>query len=303
MSIEAPSSHCYVGRLAPSPTGLLHIGHAATFLTAFERARARRGRLLLRIDDLDRQRCREDFVSAAKEDLAWLGITWEGELRQTTQFAKYRDALRRLAAQGLVYSCRCSRKDLVRVTDAPHEEGDEPVYDGHCRPTSRAAQHGDGDTQVNHEGGTAEGRSESDMDLLCNYRFRVPDGHRVMVMDDLCGTRTFVAGEDFGDFLVWRRDGVASYQLACVVDDATCKISEVVRGQDLLKSTARQMLLQRALELPTPAYVHTPLLRDASGQRLAKRHGALSLRTLRSAGMTPSEIRTRVQDELHHKCS
>jgi glutamyl/glutaminyl-tRNA synthetase len=275
----------YLGRLAPSPTGLLHLGHAATFLTAFDRAQAAEGRLLLRIDDLDRQRSREEFVEAAREDLRWLGCTWEAEVRQSLRLARYQDALQTLLTRGLAYPCTCSRRDLREAVQAPHEEtDDEPVYSGRCRPLQ------------NIKGVAAAGAA-----FGVNYRIRVPDSEDVTFEDGNFGPQRFAAGIDFGDFLVWRKDGLPSYQLATVVDDFEMGITEVVRGRDLLKSTARQIVLQRALGLPTPRYFHTALLRDEHGVRLAKRNDALSLRSLRAAGARPGDLRARVAVLLHHK--
>lgn len=265
----------YAGRMAPSPTGFLHLGHARTFAVAHDRARAAGGVLSLRDEDLDGQRSRPAFAAAMREDLLWLGLTWDDELRQSDRLGVYRAAVESLLAAGAVYPCTCSRRDLQQSLAAPHEDtDDEPVYAGRCRPAQPGAQ------------------------LLLpetNYRFRVPDGAAVEFLDGNAGSQRFVGGctpgSDFGDFLVWRRDGLPSYQLACVVDDAFQGITEVVRGRDLLKSTARQILLQRALHLPTPGYFHCDLLRDADGVRLAKRHDALSLRTLRERGLTPEQVR------------
>lgn len=271
----------YTGRLAPSPTGFLHLGHAATFLTAHRRAEAAHGTLVLRIDDLDPQRSKAEFAAAAIDDLHWLGMEWAAEYRQSERLGLYREAMQDLLKAGLAYPCTCSRKELQQATQAPHEDtDDEPLYSGRCRP-SRSAQ------RFHLEPGT-------------NYRLRVPDGESIGFEDGNCGPQRFTAGDDFGDFLVWRKDGFPSYQLACAVDDADMHITEVVRGRDLLKSTARQILLQRALHLPTQAYFHTDLLRDEHGQRLAKRHDALSLRALRAAGITSAEIRARVEGPRHH---
>jgi glutamyl-tRNA synthetase len=269
----------YVGRLAPSPTGLLHLGHARTFWIAAQRARTAGGFLWLRDEDLDPQRSRTDFATAMREDLRWLGIPWDAEMRQSDRLAAYREAMQQLVREGLVYPCRCSRRDLQQSIQAPHEDDDEPVYSGRCRS--------------DHERpGTYEFIPET------NYRFRVPDGEAVSFIDGDAGTQSFIAGcdvgADFGDFVVWRRDGLPSYQLACVVDDAAMDITEVVRGRDLLRSTARQMLLQRALGLPTPRYFHCELIRDETGVRLAKRHDALSLRALREKGCTPAEVLARL---------
>jgi glutamyl-tRNA synthetase len=259
----------YTGRLAPSPTGFLHLGHAATFWTAYERACEHNGTLLLRNEDLDPQRSKHEYVDAMIEDLSWLGIHWTPPMIvQCERIALYRAAFERLLASGHAYACTCSSKELAQMTQAPHEDSDdEPVYTGHCRPQR------DAEPQI----------LQPDL----NYRFRVPDGEAITFTDLNLGSQSFTAGKDFGDFLIWRKDGLPSYQLACVVDDADMQITEVVRGADLLKSTARQMLLQGALKLQQPAYFHTQLLRDEHGVRLAKRHDALALRTLRQQGLSP----------------
>ena len=262
----------YRGRLAPSPTGLLHLGHASTFRAAQLRAETAGGALLLRNENLDPQRSRQEFVEAMTEDLTWLGINWHPPMiSQSERTQLYRASFHRLLRQGDVYPCNCSRKDLARMMHAPHEDiDDEPVYDGSCRPI----------------GGPTSWVVVPGM----NYRFRVPDGETINFTDRNLGPQSFKAGTDFGDFLIWRKDGLPSYQLACVVDDADTNITEVVRGRDLLKSTARQILLQRALNLPTPAYFHTPLLTDKYGIRLAKRHDALAIRTLRQQGLAPAQV-------------
>jgi glutamyl-queuosine tRNA(Asp) synthetase len=264
----------YIGRLAPSPTGLLHLGHAATFHTAHQRAHAADGKLLLRIEDLDTQRSRPHFTEAIFEDLAWLGISWQQPAHyQSQRLSLYREALNQLLITGHIYPCHCSRKDLAAMMHAPHEDtDDEPVYPGICRPALDKQQR------------------ETPFQPNINYRFRVPDGETITFVDKNLGPQSLAAGKDFGDFLVWRRDGLPSYQLACVADDADTQITEVVRGRDLLKSTARQLLLQRALNLPTPTYFHTQLLTDEQGIRLAKRHDALAIRTLRQQGLSPAEV-------------
>jgi glutamyl/glutaminyl-tRNA synthetase len=262
----------YRGRLAPSPTGFLHLGHASTFRTAQLRAQTAGGPLLLRNENLDPQRSRQEFVEAMIEDLTWLGIHWlPPMISQSERTEIYSASLDRLLQQGDVYPCNCSRKDLARMMHAPHEDiDDEPVYGGRCRPVARLT------SRVPVPG--------------MNYRFRVPDGETITFTDRNLGRQTFKAGTDFGDFLIWRKDGLPSYQLACVVDDDDTNITEVVRGRDLLKSTARQILLQRALNLHTPAYFHTHLLKDEHGIRLAKRHDALAIRTLRQQGLTPAQV-------------
>jgi glutamyl/glutaminyl-tRNA synthetase len=264
----------YIGRLAPSPTGLLHLGHARTFWIAYERAQAANGQLLLRNEDLDLQRSKPEFAAAMREDLRWLGILWSDELTQSNRIPAYQRALDELLARGLAYPCTCSRRDLQQSIAAPHEDtDDEPIYNNCCRPEATEAS------------SSTAGPN--------NYRFRIPANDAVTFTDLNFGAQTFTPGEDFGDFLIWRKDGLPSYQLACVVDDAHQRISEVVRGCDLMKSTARQILLQRALGLPTPRYFHTELLRDDQGTRLAKRHDALAIRTLREQGFMPEQVRSR----------
>lgn len=275
----ARNSAPYRGRLAPSPTGLLHLGHAATFLTAA--ARARSGSLILRNDDLDQQRSRPDFYAAMLEDLAWLGIRWQegpdisgpyAPYSQSERHPHYLAAWRKLRDSGFLYPCKCSRRELALAAAAPHESDDEPNYPGTCRPLA------------------AQTLSESPVGQ--NWRFRIPDGESIAFQDQYFGPQQFIAGKDFGDFLVWRRDDVPSYQLACVVDDAAMRITEVVRGADLLKSTARQLLLYRALGLQPTEWYHCPLITDDNGQRLAKRHDALSIRALREQGKTPADLIT-----------
>ena len=281
----------YRGRLAPSPTGYLHIGHARTFWTAYERARNAGGTLVLRMEDLDPERSRSVYTDAALEDLRWLGVAWQEGLDVGGPFAPYAQSQRhehyhaawqKLLRDGLIYPCRCSRKDLAAALSAPHEGADvddEPLYPGTCRLLS---SHG-------ATSWTTEAAGAQD----ANWRFRVPDGEAVEFVDGNLGPQRFIAGKDFGDFVVMRRDGVASYQLACVVDDAAMQIAEVVRGADLLKSTARQILLNRALGFSDPAWFHCNLVVDEQGQRLAKRHDALSIRTLRQQGLSPAEVRSR----------
>jgi glutamyl-tRNA synthetase len=276
------SSVPYRGRLAPSPTGYLHLGHARTFAIAQERAHAAGGTLVLRNEDLDPDRSQPHFYHAMIEDLRWLGLDWEegpdvggrfGPYTQSQRHSLYRDAWQHLLDGGWLYPCRCSRKDLAAAMQAPHD--DEGIYPGTCRPAA-------GQPIIASQPSGA------------NWRFRVPDGQAIEFEDRHFGSQRFVAGQDFGDFLVWRRDDLPSYQLAVVVDDAAMQITEVVRGADLLKSTARQILLAQALRLSSPAWYHCDLLRDDQGQRLAKRHDALSLRTLREQGKQREELLARL---------
>ncbi|HEX8814450.1 MAG TPA: tRNA glutamyl-Q(34) synthetase GluQRS [Terriglobales bacterium] len=269
----------YRGRIAPSPTGLLHLGHARTFLNAARRAADHHGTLIFRNEDIDPQRCRAQFADAMMEDLRWLGLRWtEGPdcsgphapYLQSQRRDLYLDAWRKLRDSGAIYPCTCSRKDLAQSASAPNDLDDEPIYPGKCRSRTDAAN-------FSEPAGV-------------NWRFRVPDGEGIAFIDQHFGPQTFTAGRDFGDFVVWRRDDVPAYQLTVTVDDAEMAITEVVRGKDLLKSTARQILLYRALGLPIPAFYHCDLVLDDEGQRLAKRHDALSLRHFREAGFTPQQV-------------
>lgn len=279
MSFDAAHPCSYRGRLAPSPTGLLHIGHARTFWIAAQRVIEKNGMLILRNEDLDQQRSRNDFASAMIEDLHWLGIRWSegpdcggsyGPYVQSERRAHYLAAWRRLREGGFLYPCICSRKELAQSANAPNDTDDEPIYAGTCRGRAK----------------TVEFSEPAGL----NWRFRVPNGEMVEFMDLSQGRQRYLAGKDFGDFLVWRRDDIPAYQLAVVVDDAAMRISEVVRGADLLKSTARQLLLMHALGWKAPQYFHCELVRDAAGARLAKRHDALSIRQLRESGLTPAEV-------------
>ena len=209
------------------------------------------------------------------EDLRWLGLAWEEPIiSQSERLPLYRAALARLHATGQIFPCTRTRRDVLDAIGAPHEvgENDEPVYPPQFRPPTGAPL------------------PPLDDALSVNWRFRVPDGETLAFEDAALGPQIATAGRDFGDFLVWRKDGVPSYQFACAVDDADLRITEVVRGADLVKSTFRQLLLLRALGAPAPVYYHAPLMLDESGVRLAKRHDALSLRTLRERGTTPQEI-------------
>jgi len=275
LSVSAP----YVGRLAPSPTGHLHLGHARTFCIAAERAGAAGGRLLLRIDDLDTARCRPAFTESALADLAWLGLATEAPaFFQSARLPLYRAALGRLHAAGLVYPCHRSRRDLAGALSAPHEGAadDEPLYPVEWRPPADAPL-----PALDAAG------------LALNWRFRVPGEETVSFNDALAGPHSAVAGRDFGDFLVWRKDGLPSYQLACAVDDAVMGVTEIVRGADLIRSTFRQLLVLHALGAPAPAFAHTPLMCDENGVRLAKRHDSLSLHALRQSGVTRADILAR----------
>ncbi len=265
----------YTGRLAPSPTGYLHLGHARTFWVAWRRAREAGGQLLLRNDDLDAARCRPEYVAAMQEDLRWLGLNWDGEMiTQSDRKGRYRAALDRLHAAGMIFPCTRSRRDVIEAAGAPHEGGgdDEPVYPKEFRPPADAPLPALG------------------MKVSVNWRFCVPDGEELTFTDGHFGEQRTTVGRDFGDFIVWRKDDTPSYQLATVVDDAELGVTEVVRGADLIKSTFRQLLLFRALGATAPAFYHAPLMVDEHGHRLAKRHDALALRTLRAQGVDPTTL-------------
>ncbi len=268
----------YRGRLAPSPTGYLHLGHARTFWIAYERARAAGGALVLRNEDLDPHRSKPEYARAFMEDLRWFGIEWQegpdvggpyAPYAQSERRELYVQTWRRLYDGGWIYPCECSRKDLAEAAQAPHESNDEPIYSGKCRGR----------------------RWQAESPAGVNWRFRVPDGRALRFHDVAQGQQEFTAGSDFGDFVVWRRDDVPAYQLAVVADDNAMKITEVVRGCDLLKSTGRQILLYEALGVAPPAYYHCDLLVNEQGERLAKRSDALSLRALRAHGLRPEQIR------------
>lgn len=250
-----------------------------------QRARDAGGVMILRNDDLDRARCRPEFVAAMIEDLKWIGCDWtEGpdvggpfsSYNQSERLAHYVDAFEKLRAAGTIYPCLCSRRDVQAAAAAPHENGDEPVYPGTCRP-----EHLDAPER--------ERRSKLTRDQA-NWRFRIPDARAMTFVDGHSGPQRAVFGVDLGDFVIWRKEGLPSYQLACAADDAAMRITEVVRGADLILSTFRQLLLFEALGLPAPDYYHCPLVTDDSGVRLAKRHDALSIRALRERGMQPESL-------------
>ncbi|HEY2362804.1 MAG TPA: glutamate--tRNA ligase family protein [Candidatus Angelobacter sp.] len=376
-------SSSYRGRLAPSPTGYLHLGHARTFWVAWQRARAAHGKLIFRNEDLDYQRCKPEFVHAMYEDLHWLGLDWDegfdlspqpgksgqsgdpdlsfaqagvsrgnfGPYSQSERRSLYLDAWRKLRDSGLIYPCTCSRKDLERALSAPHEEpallhtcGPQPppaaekdLSDAQSEMEVRArvdspspanlqgfsSQPGAAAVQFPTEGPASQSPAAAIQSVVADdelpypgtcrekigtakdydspagvsWRFKVPDGETISFDDGYFGRQEFIAGRDFADFLLWRRDDIPAYQLAVVVDDAAMQITEVVRGADLLKSTARQLLLICALGYSTPAYFHCPLLRDEKNIRLAKRHDALSLRKLREQGVKAEELRKRFAEE------
>ncbi len=258
-----------VGRLAPSPTGVQHVGNARTYLLAWLSARSRGGRVVLRIEDVDSPRVKPGAAAGARDDLRWLGLDWDdGPVFQTQRLPLYENALQTLQSRELVYPCTCTRTDVDRAASAPHAEHEGPVYPGTCsgRSTADAAHLGDRP--------------------YC-WRFRVPE-HSPEWIDDFRGPTVIDLRSVGGDFVVWRSG--PAYQLAVVVDDAAQGVTEVVRGDDLVPSTPRQLLLYEALGLTPPRFIHVPLVVGPDGRRLAKRHGDTRLSALRSAGVTAERL-------------
>ena len=256
------------GRLAPTPSGGLHLGNARTFLIAWLSARADGGRVVLRIDDLDRDRVKPGAVEQAIADLRWLGFDWDGTpVFQSQRGAAYAEALQQLQTAGVVYPCVCSRREIELATQAPHAGDEGPIYPGTCRrqpqpcPSQRPPA----------------------------WRFAVTDAP-VEFDDALHGQCRVDVAAQCGDFIVFRNDAIAAYQLATVVDDHFQGVTEVVRGDDLLSSTPRQLLLYRALGWPPPRYLHVPLVLDAGGERMAKRRDSTRLAALREAGKSPASV-------------
>jgi glutamyl-tRNA synthetase len=250
-----------VGRLAPSPTGSLHVGNVRTFLWAWLSARSQGGRVLLRVEDLDTPRLREGVVPKMIEDLRWLGFDWDGDIAvQSDRRDYYRGIFARLESR--LYPCRCTRGDIAAAQSAPHEGDQEPRYPGTCRE--------------NKESGIA-------------WRLRVDPGP-VEFVDRLYGPQSIDVAGTVGDFVVAKTSEQPAYQLAVVADDLAQGVTEVVRGDDLIPSTARQILLLRALGEKPPVYGHVPLVVGTDGKRLAKRFGDAQIATLRAKGASPERI-------------
>lgn len=280
----------FVTRFAPSPTGLLHLGHAFSALTAWDAAQANGGAFLLRIEDTDQTRARTEYETAIYEDLAWLGLSWpEPVWRQSERLSTYEDALERLAALGVTYPCRCTRADIRAALSAPHEgethASSNAVYPGTCRgrdmsecapgdairlDVDRALALLEGQTLTWHEAGPrSAGTHRLDPEIL---------------------------RREIGDVVLGRKDiGAAAYHLCVVVDDAAQGVTHVIRGEDLLESTPIHRLLQALLELAVPVWHHHPLVRDAAGKRLAKRDDARAIRSYREAGHTAHDVRRLAQ--------
>jgi glutamyl-tRNA synthetase len=259
-----------VGRLAPSPTGAQHVGNARTYLIAWLSARSQRGSVALRIEDIDSPRVKRGAAEQACADLRWLGLDWDGEpLIQTQRLTHYEAALRRLQEQELVYPCTCTRKDVELAASAPHLEHEGPVYPSTCA-------------------GRVAADAAALVEIPYAWRWRIVDspdfvdGYRGRIRINLS-----VLG---GDFVVWKSAGTPAYQLAVVVDDAAQGVTEVIRGDDLVSSTPRQLLLYQALKLKPPRFTHVPLVVGPDRRRLAKRHGDTRLSALRDAGVRPEML-------------
>jgi glutamyl-tRNA synthetase len=265
-----------IGRLAPSPTGGLHVGHARTFLIAWLSARHSGGRVILRLEDLDATRARAEAASGILADLRWLGLDWDegpdvggpsAPYVQSERLAIYREALERLKRAELVYPCTCTRADIERAATAPHAEDEGPVYPGTCR--HRIARD-----------------AEALGDRPFAWRFRVP-AESIAWHDLVAGAVCIRPAQTGGDFVVARSNGSFSYQLAVAADDAAMGVTQVIRGLDLMPSTPRQILLYRALGWPEPDFGHVPLVVGPDGRRLAKRDASIKLATLREHGVDP----------------
>jgi glutamyl-tRNA synthetase len=275
--LSGPAISSVIGRLAPSPTGAQHVGNARTYLIAWLSARSRGGRVVLRIEDIDSPRIKAGAVEQACDDLRWLGLDWDGEpLVQTQRLEAYRSAREDLRRQELVYPCTCTRTDVERAASAPHLEHEGPIYPGTCA-----------------------GRHSADAEVLgdrpYSWRFRLPQCTPSFI-DAIRGKVAVDLHDLGGDFVVWKaawrpgEESTPAYQLAVVVDDAEQGVTEVIRGDDLVPSTPRQLLLYDALGLRPPTFAHVPLVVGPDGRRLAKRHGDTRLASVRESGVPPEAL-------------
>lgn len=268
------------GRFAPTPSGLMHVGNARTALLSWLQIRSAGGQFILRIEDIDKPRSRPHYAEQALSDLRWLGLDWDegpdiggpfSPYVQSEREEQYEAALEQLLVKDKLYPCFCSRADLQAIASAPHGLSAEgPAYPGLCRHL------------------TPSERVERAASKQPSLRFAMPD-HPITYVDEAAGPQTFAPGAG-SDFVVKRADGIISYQLAVVVDDAAMGITDVLRGYDLLDSTPRQLLLYEALSLTPPRFAHVPLLLGPDGNRLAKRHGAISLASIRERGLPPELV-------------
>jgi glutamyl-Q tRNA(Asp) synthetase len=264
-----------ITRFAPSSTGHLHLGHAYSAWMGWQRARISGGSFLLRVEDIDSTRCRPEYVDSILEDLRWLGLEWDGDVRvQSDYLPDYSNALSKLRARGVLYPCFCSRSEIARALAAPH--GGEQKYPGTCRHLSEAERHARVENGDNY---ALRLNVELALEAVRDFGFYEED---IGYIDG--------RPETLGDVVLGRRDHLASYHLCVVHDDAVQKITHVTRGQDLFDATHTHVLLQRLLGLPTPTYAHHPLVTDAAGRRLAKREGAATLRGMREAGISSATV-------------
>ena len=256
------------GRFAPSPSGRMHLGNVWSCLLAWLAARSAGGRMVLRLEDLDPDRCRPEYCDQVMQDLEWLGLDWDGQpVYQSQRTEAYAQAFRTLQDRGLIYPCYCTRAERLAAS-APHRSDGTPVYNGRCRRLSPAQ------------------REELSRSRRPAWRVQVPDA-TVAFRDRIQGDFSEQLARDCGDFILRRSDGVYAYQLAVVVDDGAMGVTQVVRGSDLLDSTPRQLWLQDQLGLPHPEYGHVPLLLAPDGRRLAKRDHDLELGQLRDRYTAP----------------
>ncbi len=267
-----------VGRFAPSPTGRMHLGNIYTALMSWLSVKSRGGKWILRIEDLDPQRSRPEYTAMIEDNLQWLGLQWDeggtadfghnGPYSQSRRSEIYREALSRLNEQSLLYPCSCTRADILSA-QAPHQSDGRIVYGGRCRPHSM--------------------RPLDEEELSGSAIRMIVDNRDICFTDKICGQQKVNLADHCGDFIVRRADGVAAYQLAVVVDDAMMGVTEVMRGDDLLLSTAQQLYLFDKLGYQAPEYAHLPLIRNEEGQRLSKRDKSLSMEQLRKE-FTPEQI-------------
>lgn len=283
-------NHQARGRFAPSPTGRMHLGNVCAALVSWLSVKIKGGKWILRIEDIDSQRSREQYARLIEDDLDWLGLDWDeggydesgsfGPFRQSLRTEYYEEVLESLRSKGLVYDCRCTRAEL-RAASAPHADDGRVLYSGRCRPQSVA----------DNWNRLCEGLPPLTLpDDFGRGAARIYAPDLDICFDDMiCGPQSFNLAKECGDFVLRRRDGEWAYQLAVVADDVAMGITEIVRGEDLLLSAAQQIYLMRLLGAQSPQYAHFPLLRNAAGQRLSKRDGAMSLEELRTT-QTPSQI-------------
>ena len=268
-----------VTRFAPSPTGYLHLGHAFSALTAWRRAREAGGRFLLRLEDIDTARCLPEFAAAIPDDLAWLGIDWDGEVRvQSQHLAEYRAALDALVARSLLYPCFCTRADIAQSASAPHTPDGAPLYPGTCRHLSR-----------DERDGRIAGGERYALRLDVERAIREP-----LTFQEEGEGAILCHPELFGDVVLARKDAPGSYHLCVTHDDALQGVTLVTRGEDLKSTTHLHRLLQALMGWPAPTYAHHELLTDVSGRRLAKRDKAATLRELRTSGHSPADVRAMI---------